>query len=119
MEQMYIYILGAVIVAIIVAVILCVFGKKVGGYSAGQENTVDKKARSWDRVFTYPQGANLQTGGNQGARKLIERYGRDTNRMSPDVKMPTLNGVDESGSVYADKSAQAAIGGSGGMGWVL
>lgn len=118
---MYMYIFGGVIVIVILVVVFIVLGKK-GGFTAEQESMVDKKARSWDRVFTYPQGANLQTGGNQGAngtRKLVEKYGRDTNRMSPNVKMPTLNGVDESGTVYADKSAQRGIGGTGGMGWVL
>lgn len=117
------YIIGAVIVVIIIVVIFMVC-KKQGGFTAEQENTVDRKARSWDRVFTYPMGANLQTGGNQGAangtRKLIEKYGRDTNRMSPNVKMPTLNGVDESGTVYADRSAQKSIGGTeAGLAWVL
>lgn len=118
MEQMYMYIIGAVIVVIVLVVVFIVLGKS-------SKFTTEQKARSWDRVFTYPQGANLQTGGNQGAsvngtRKLIEKYGRDTNRMSANVKMPTLNGVDESGTVYADKSAQRGIGGTeSGLAWVL
>jgi len=106
-KQMMMWGIGAIVV--IVIVVLIIFFMKKAKFTAEQQADFDKKVRSWQRNYDYPQGFSISPSSTLPADV----------RMGPNTQMPSLSGVDQSGSVYADQSAAAVVGGFGGLGNIL
>lgn len=100
MDTKWFMIGGGVLIVVLIIIILSCMMKKKATYTAMEQEDVDKNAKSWARVFNYPE--------------------TNSDRMSPDTKMPTLSGLDSGGNVYVDEKATDVIGGvKAPLAWVL